>query len=88
MNYVGCEKETKYLRGLCYVYDASHYRTDTRPSTDLVALDQLFDEMYSISDRFGWRENAARESRLRLRSNDQYFYFWHCTELSPELASK
>lgn len=71
----------KYLYWLCSVYDAHQHQLDIRPSTDLSAFEKLLDAIYWTSSCIGWSQNAARESRLRCRANNQYFCIWHCTKL-------
>lgn len=80
LKYVRCERTTEFFRRLFHIYDAQQHRTDIQPNTDLVTSQQPFEQMYWISHRIGRGENAARESRLRYRVNDQCFRMCHCTE--------
>lgn len=80
LKYVQCEVGIEYLRQLRHVYDAHQYRMDIQPSTDLVAFEQPLYLTYWVSNRIGWGEHAARESRLQCCVNDQYFRMWHCAE--------
>lgn len=50
------------------------------PHVRLVAFLRPFEHLYCIADRSQWGEDFAKETRLRGRRVDSFFYIWHNTE--------
>ena len=81
MFYVRCEGEEKYHVSLLNLFGRYRHYEDIALDVCLVAFSNPFDSWYSVANRARWGEDAARESRLRWRRVDDFFYMCHITEI-------